>query len=117
ARPRSRSRNPQAAPVRPPPARAGELREAPAHVRGALGRAGSAAMTSAAIGPAAIVAAALAVPLFYVPGGASPFADPKLALPVLGRAIGISAALVAGARGAPSSGSRSVRAALVAVVV
>ena len=74
-------------------------------------------MTSAAIGPAAIVAAALAVPLFYVPGADSPFADPKLALLLLAGAIGISAALVAGARGAPSSGSRSVRAALVAVVV
>jgi len=37
-------------------------------------------MTSAAIGPAAIVAAALAVPLCYLPGFESPFADPKLAL-------------------------------------
>ena len=53
------SRDPEAAPVRPPPAGAGEVRRAVARAARALGRAGSAAMTRA-VGPAAIVAAALA---------------------------------------------------------
>jgi len=70
-----------------------------------------------AAGPAAIVAAALAVPLFYVPAAESPFADPKLALLLVAGALGLAAWLLAWGQGTPQPGSRSVRAALAAVVV
>jgi len=74
-------------------------------------------MTSAAIGPAAIVAAALAVPLFYIPAAESPFADPKLALLFLVGSIGMAAWIIGRLRDGAFRGSRSVRAALAAVVL
>jgi O-antigen ligase len=69
-----------------------------------------------AAGPASVVAAALLVPLFYVPGADSPFADPKLALLLVAGGIGLAAALLARARGEKPAGSAAVRAALAAVV-
>ena len=44
-----------------------------------------------AVGPASIVVAALVVPLFYVPGADSPFADPKLALLLVAGGVGLGA--------------------------
>jgi O-antigen ligase len=70
-----------------------------------------------AVGPASIVVAALAVPLFYVPGADSPFADPKLALLFVAGGVGLGAGLLAWARGDTQAGSVPVRAALAAVVL
>jgi len=70
-----------------------------------------------AVGPASIVVAALVVPLFYVPGADSPFADPKLALLLVAGAVGLGAAWLAWARGDAPAGSVPVRAALAAVVL
>jgi O-antigen ligase len=70
-----------------------------------------------AIGPAAIAAAALAVPLVYVPGSESPFADPKLALLLIAGGLGLAAALLSWARGEPQPGSAWLRAAVAAVAL
>jgi len=69
-----------------------------------------------AVGPASVVAAALLVPLFYVPGADSPFADPKLALLLVAGGVGLAAAVLGWARGEAPAGSAMVRAALAAVV-
>jgi O-antigen ligase len=70
-----------------------------------------------AFGPAAIVAAAVAVPLLYVPGAESPFADPKLALLLIAGGVGLAAALLAWARGEPPRGRASLRVAGAAVLL
>ncbi|HXU06871.1 MAG TPA: O-antigen ligase family protein [Polyangia bacterium] len=74
-----------------------------------------------AVGPAALVAAVVAVPLFYVRGADSPFADPKLALVLIAGGVGLAAGLVAWVEaqargGGRAGGSAPVRAALAAVV-
>jgi O-antigen ligase len=77
-----------------------------------------------ALGPAVVVVAALAVPLFYIPGFESPFADPKLALLLVAGGVGLAAWLFARAgRAEPAmdgggrARSRSLRAAVAALVI
>ena len=91
--------------------------------QGAMAPGGSEAMTRA-LGPAAVVVAALAVPLFYIPGFESPFADPKLALLLVAGGVGLAAWLLSrpgGAEPAMAGGGRadsgSLRAAVAALVV
>jgi O-antigen ligase len=69
------------------------------------------------LGPAAIIAAAVAVPLCYVPGCESPFADPKLAVLLVVGGLGLAAWLLAWAAGPAPGGSRPLRAALAVFVL
>ncbi len=59
-----------------------------------------------ALGPAVVVVGALAVPLFYIPGFESPFADPKLGLLLVAGGVGLAAWLLAreGSGGAAMDG-------------
>jgi O-antigen ligase len=65
-----------------------------------------------------VVAAALALPLFYVPGADSPFADPKLAILLVAGGLGLAGALLAWARGDGGvGGGRALRGAVLAMVI
>ena len=77
-----------------------------------------------ALGPAVVVVAALAVPLFYIPGFESPFADPKLGLLLVAGGVGLGAWLLAraGSEGAAMdgggrAGSGGLRVAVAALVI